>query len=219
MPLGFLDCTNTPVSDLSPLKGMPLTTLWCYSTKVSELSPLKGMPLTNLQCYSTKVSELSPLKGMPLKNLKCDFKPERDAEILRSIRRWRRSTTSRRRSSGRMSRCGKPRDDAWLKQVAALPADKQAEAVTAKLKELNPGFDGKATPTFENGVVVGLEFASDEVTDIAPLRALAGLRTLKCDGSAEGRGWLSDLSPLKDMKLTTWTASTQWFPTCRRLRI
>ena len=96
-----------------------------------------------------------------------------------------------------------PVEDAWVKQVAALPADKQVEAVAAELKARNPGFDGKITPTFENGVVVGLEFASDEVTDIAPLRALAGLRTLKCDGSGEGTGWLSDLSPLKDMKLTT----------------
>jgi hypothetical protein len=32
------------------------------------------------------VSDLSPLKGMPLKALKCDFKPERDAEILPSIK-------------------------------------------------------------------------------------------------------------------------------------
>jgi len=32
------------------------------------------------------VSDLSPLKDMPLKELKCDFKPERDAKILRSIK-------------------------------------------------------------------------------------------------------------------------------------
>ena len=32
------------------------------------------------------MSDLSPLKGMPLKELGCDFKPERDAEILRSIK-------------------------------------------------------------------------------------------------------------------------------------
>ena len=44
------------------------------------------MPLTELGCAGTKVSDLSPLKGMPLKQLSCDFKPERDAEILRSIK-------------------------------------------------------------------------------------------------------------------------------------
>ena len=32
------------------------------------------------------MSDLSPLKDMPLKELQCDFKPERDADILRSIK-------------------------------------------------------------------------------------------------------------------------------------
>ena len=37
----------------------------------------------------------------------------------------------------------------WEKSVAALPAEKQVEAVARRLKELNPGFDGKVTPTIE----------------------------------------------------------------------
>jgi hypothetical protein len=44
------------------------------------------MPLTELLCSSTKVADLSPLKGIPLKQLWCDFNPERDAELLRSIK-------------------------------------------------------------------------------------------------------------------------------------
>ncbi len=32
------------------------------------------------------MTDLSPLRGMPLKELRCDFKPERDAKILRSIK-------------------------------------------------------------------------------------------------------------------------------------
>ena len=63
-------------------------------------------------------------------------------------------------------------DDAWLKQVAALPAEKQVEAVAAKLKELNPGFDGKVTHKIEGGVVTELSFVTDKVTDISPVRAL-----------------------------------------------
>jgi serine/threonine protein kinase len=66
-------------------------------------------------------------------------------------------------------------EDAWIKQVAAMPAEEQAEAVAAKLKELNPGFDGKITPMTEAGVVTGLQFLADDVTDISPVRALAGL--------------------------------------------
>ena len=108
MPLTFLGCEQTPVSDLSPLKGMPLTILWCgngprisdlsplkgmqltsltlWGCPVSDLSPLRGMPLTFLGYNNTKVTDLSPLKGMPLKELGCDFRPERDTEILRSIK-------------------------------------------------------------------------------------------------------------------------------------
>jgi serine/threonine protein kinase len=100
-----------------------------------------------------------------------------------------------------------PVDDAWLKAVAALPAQKQAEAVAAKLKERNPGFDGKVTPTIDHGVVTELTFVTDEVTDIASVRALTRLRALSCTGSAPGRGQLADLSPLKGMNLTSLTCN------------
>ena len=94
-------------------------------------------------------------------------------------------------------------DDAWIKQVAALSAKEQLEAVAAKLKELNPGFDGKVTPTLvEHGALAGVEFLTDDVTDLSPLRALPGLKELRCQGSTGGKGRLSDLSPLKAMKLT-----------------
>ena len=58
--------------------------------------------------------------------------------------------------------------------VAALPAEKQVEAVAKKLQELNPGFEGRSrrTITIKSGVVTKLEFATDNVTDISPVRAL-----------------------------------------------
>ena len=94
--------------------------------------------------------------------------------------------------------------DEWVKKTAALPADKQVEAVAAKLKERNPGFDGTVKPTIENGVVTGLEFLTVNVADVSPVRALAGLRTLNCQGTWPKVGrQLADLSPLKDMKLTS----------------
>ena len=65
-------------------------------------------------------------------------------------------------------------DDAWLKQVAALPAEKQVEAVAKKLKELNPDFDGKVTPKIEKGVVTELIFVTDNVTDISPVGGWQG---------------------------------------------
>jgi formylglycine-generating enzyme required for sulfatase activity len=86
LKLNALHCGNTKVSDLSLLKDMKLTNLDCSGTNVSDLSPLKEMKLTYLNCGGTKVTDLSPLKGMPLKSIFCDFKPERDTEILRSIK-------------------------------------------------------------------------------------------------------------------------------------
>jgi hypothetical protein len=87
MPLTNLDVGDTKVTDLSALKGMQLTLFFsCANLQVADLSVLAGMPLTYLNCKGTKVPDLSVLKGMPLKQLLCDFKPERDAEILRSIK-------------------------------------------------------------------------------------------------------------------------------------
>jgi serine/threonine protein kinase len=93
-------------------------------------------------------------------------------------------------------------DDTWLKQVAALPAAKQVDAVAAKLKELNPGFDGKVTPTINNGVVTEILFLTDNVTDISPVQGLRRLKALGCSASAVGKGKLADLSPLEGMPLT-----------------
>ncbi|HVS35715.1 MAG TPA: protein kinase, partial [Gemmataceae bacterium] len=203
MKLMKLALDSTPVSDLSPLKDMKLTQLVCESTNVSDLSPLKGMPMTLLVVRGANVSDLSPLRGMPLKELWCDFKPERDAAVLRSIPTL--ETINGKPAKEFLQQTGPaakpPVEDAWIKQVAALPAEKQVNAVLAKLQELNPGFDGKATPQIENGAVVRLNFLTDEVSDISPLRALPTLKALICRGSGIGKGQVSNLSPLKGMKL------------------
>ena len=87
--LTLLHLAGTQVSDagLEHFEGCKnLTHLYLSGTKVSDLSPLKGMKLTILTCDQTRVSDLSPLRGMPLEELQCDFEPERDAEVLRSIK-------------------------------------------------------------------------------------------------------------------------------------
>ena len=101
-----------------------------------------------------------------------------------------------------------PAFQAWMKDVQAMPAEKQVETVTKKLVELNPGFDGKVTgidgkglPKIDNGVVTELKFVTDNVTDISPVRALAELKMLSCSDSGGYKGKLSDLSPLVGMKL------------------
>jgi hypothetical protein len=93
----------------------------------------------------------------------------------------------------------------WVKATQALPAEQQIEAVSKKLMELNPGFNGKlkgkrgsATPQIENGMVAELYLISDNVADISPLRAFVGLQALVCNGKSK----LSDLSPLEGLPLT-----------------
>lgn len=71
----------------------------------------------------------------------------------------------------------------WLKDVQAMPAEKQFEAVSEKLVELNPGFYGKITgfrdrsvlPKIVNGVVTEFGFDAAGATDLSPVH-LTGLR-------------------------------------------
>jgi hypothetical protein len=71
-----------------------------------------------------------------------------------------------------------PFTDADVRRIAALPAAEQVEEVRKELMRRNPGFDGTLTPTIANDVVTGLKFHTGEVDDIAPVRALKGLRHL-----------------------------------------
>ncbi|NQV26761.1 MAG: SUMF1/EgtB/PvdO family nonheme iron enzyme, partial [Rhodopirellula sp.] len=118
-----------------------------------------------------------------------------------------------------------PFTDADVARIAALPAEQQVEEVRRELKRRNPNFDpATLQSTIEDGVVVALSVAGGwtqhssgivgDVTDISPVRALTGLKSLRC-----GASWwsdhnygvhdslpdcsLTDLSPLQGLKLTT----------------
>ncbi|HEX3657249.1 MAG TPA: leucine-rich repeat domain-containing protein [Pirellulales bacterium] len=84
----------------------------------------------------------------------------------------------------------------WKRGVASMPADQQIKAVTRKLAELNPKFDGELAPDIDNGVVTAV--ALRNVTDISPLRALPGLRELYVSSCP-----ISDLNALRGARLTT----------------
>lgn len=90
---------------------------------------------------------------------------------------------------------------AWIKQVQALPAEEQVKAVDAKLKERNPGFDGVVKSSVAGGVISRLEWDSEHITNLSPVRALARLEQLVCMGPWQSKRGLSDLSPLAGMAL------------------
>jgi Leucine-rich repeat (LRR) protein len=195
--LEYLGLMHTGVSDLSPLAGLRLTHLQFGATQVADLTPLMGMPLEYLACHSTHVSDLSPLIGMPLRVLFCDFKQWRDYEIVRSITSLQEIKFEPVAEFWKNREAAQAAFEAWTKQVAAMPAEKQVKAVAKKLQELNPGFDGKLTPVIQNGVVWSLEFFADNISDLSPVRALPALFHLTCHGVDSSRDKLSDLSQAK----------------------
>src|SRR5262249_29760031 len=74
------------LADLRPLMGMSLTHLHSRESLVTDLTPLADMPLVELKCDRTLVTDLTPLTRLKqLRVLTCDFRPERDADILRSV--------------------------------------------------------------------------------------------------------------------------------------
>ena len=119
----------------------------------------------------------------------------------------------------------KAENAAWEESVAGLPASELMKAISIRMQELNPKFNGELTTRIENGVVKGLEFEADAVTDISPVRALKQLESLVCRGSdafsghrvdevksgdhgsanlrvrTVGRSRLSDLNPLAGLPL------------------
>ena len=99
----------------------------------------------------------------------------------------------------------------WMKDVAAMAVEKQVQAVSKKLMELNPGFDGKILgpwwdeskpPVVKNGDVVEIRIFTDKVADLSPIRALPELRALDCTLRQRTARQL-DLSPLNGMRISS----------------
>ena len=83
-----LIASYSPITDLSPLKGMAITELIIdHCDRLSDLRPLNGTPLKTLNIKGCdKIVDATPLHDLPLKEILCDFKPKRDAKILRGIK-------------------------------------------------------------------------------------------------------------------------------------
>jgi serine/threonine protein kinase len=92
-------------------------------------------------------------------------------------------------------------DEVWNNWVRNESPEEQFKIVMKRLQELNPGFDGKATPVYSLGLS-GLTMQADFLRDISPLKPLSRLDTLIAPGSAPNRGLLLDLKPLQGMHLS-----------------
>ena len=96
----------------------------------------------------------------------------------------------------------KPEFKQWEQRVSAMPAERQVDAVSTKLRQLNPGFDGKLAEQVEAGVVTAVSPLNDRLVDISPLRAFAKLKTLQLHATDPNVCQLTDLSPLTGMQIT-----------------
>jgi Leucine-rich repeat (LRR) protein len=93
-----------------------------------------------------------------------------------------------------------PTPEDWANTVFHLPVQEQVRAVSARLKELNPGFDGRVEVSYRDGAVYSLSFCTDAVKDISPVQSLRELGRLSAIGSERHRGRLADLGPLRGLR-------------------
>jgi Leucine-rich repeat (LRR) protein len=221
--LQVLDVSNNQVVDLLPLQGLKLQTLVVAANPIENLSALRSMPLELLDLNRTFVADLQPIQTLPLKQLDiratqvrelwpledvttlrifdCYFRPKRDAATLRGMTFLRKLNGQSVEKFWQAVDARQKSIDQWFPKAMALPEDEKAQAVAEKLKELNPRFDGKTFPTYTEGKLNVIQFFTDNVTDIEPIRILTNLERLTIRGTAMGNGKLFDLEPLRELPI------------------
>jgi serine/threonine protein kinase len=226
MSLTELTLVGSPFKALSPLRGMPLKDLRLAYCEVTDLSPLADLSLDYLEIQRTKVTDVSPIRNYRIKSLACDssldLSPLRGNSTLERINvtgkgipvaeYWKRVDAGEFPtkkpliddvdSSATQNASAGGADAAFVKEVAALPAEEQVKRVVAELKKLNPGPEGWETHEILGGQVISFKCSSESIKDISPLRTLPHLTTLWVKGTKDKRNPLTDLSPLRGMKLT-----------------
>ncbi|MFN4260212.1 MAG: protein kinase domain-containing protein [Gemmataceae bacterium] len=219
----FINICHTSVRDLSPLEDMPIGVLWATFTQIEDVTPLRQIPtvghftvshsplrditplagtnINRLDITNTLVEDLAPLRLMPkLSALNGTFVVHRDLEHLKAIPQLTRINEGYKQVLSVME-AEYAQFQAWRATTAQLSPAEQFPAVIAKLQEFNPKFDGKAQHVVEDGVIVEMQFRSHEVHDLAPLKAIPTLKRLLIPGTAQIRGKLADLSPLRGLPL------------------
>jgi Leucine-rich repeat (LRR) protein len=162
---------NSPLTDISPLRGLPLRTLVLAKGELFDLSPLKGLPLTELKCYGTRVNDLSPLEGMKLRVLNCDGLHVSDLSPLKGMPLENLDLT------------GTNVED--LKALAGMKLE-QLVLERTRVSDLSP--------------LKGMKLKALSVCDI-PVSDLSPLMGMKLTFLHAGGSKVSDLSPLDGMPL------------------
>ena len=97
---------------------------------------------------------------MSVTHLGCDFVPERDGEILRSVKTLTYVNDQPVKEFWEGVETRRVASEAWLRKVADLSAEKRLGAVADRLQELNPGFVAQRdmAPDGGGGAITELAF-------------------------------------------------------------
>jgi internalin A len=174
--LRTLDCSSTQVSDLSPLSRLTaLQALYCFSTQVSDLSPLSRLTvLQTLYCFSTQVSDLSPLSRLTaLQTLYCSSTQVSDLSPLSRLTALQSLDCSSTQVSD-------------LSPLSRLTALQTLYCTFTQVSDLSP--------LSRLTALQSLDCSSTQVSDLSPLSGLTALQTLYCSNTQ-----VSDLSPLSGL--------------------
>ncbi|MDP6353821.1 MAG: protein kinase [Planctomycetota bacterium] len=160
---------------LQPLLGLQLRILKAHDTLVDDLTPLRGMPLEHLDMSHARVTDLRPLSGMPLKFLNvARCKDLRSLEGLETTELQRLIIDETQTFD--------------LSPLKGLPLT-HLHAERTRISDVSPLF---------NCPLAHLGISGTKITD---LTQVGKIKTLKSIGL---RQWhIRDLSPLKDLKLTS----------------
>ncbi|MBI5683843.1 MAG: protein kinase [Verrucomicrobia bacterium] len=233
MALTELHAEDTQIADLLPLQGMPLARLGLRQTPVADLTPVQDAPLTFLDIAGTAVKDFSPLARMPLLYLVCDMAAAENKQAVQTLM----AISTLQKVNGKtvndfiqavnaavasmphpdsapgaaQTASPAPPSDPFVAAVAAMPAEQQVAAVIARLRELNPRFDGREQHRVTGGTVTDLTVSTAAIADLSPVRALTRLQRLSLAPRAgQARGALADLAPLKGLPLNgLWCHNTQ----------
>src|SRR5262249_11294499 len=160
---------------LSPLKGRLLLILDVEQTQVRDLSPLRGMPLKLLACRDTRVNErdvtdqnLEALRTLKnLEQVSIDVNDE-NHKALRTLKLKDLKCINGKTGAVFWKDLDEQTLEGWITRVAALPAEEQVKEVVAKLKELNPGYDGERVVSLNADGVTQFEISTDHVANLSP---------------------------------------------------
>jgi eukaryotic-like serine/threonine-protein kinase len=86
MPLFFLNVSDTAVASLADAADSPLKDLRAARTPLTDLGPVRSLPqLRVLDCQGCPIANLEPLVGSSIEELMIDYRPTRDAEVLKGL--------------------------------------------------------------------------------------------------------------------------------------